>query len=86
MTCSEDGNCGGGYIEESIDLAFKNGVPYEFDLPYAGYKESQSVCAKTSNNIFYSQGTVARYSYYNIEDSKIIELLVDGPLMISVSA
>jgi C1A family cysteine protease len=69
LTCSTYGSCTGGYLEESIDLAWKLGVPYEVDVPYVGYKISQSICSNTQDNVRYTNSSTARNSFYNVNDT-----------------
>jgi len=67
-------------------LAYDKGIPYEFDNPYQAQKGDPSMCSNTKKNVKYTDGTKARYSYYNIGDSQIINMLQTGPVMIAVSA
>ena len=55
-------------------------------MPYLAYKGDKSRCNQIDNNIFYTKGSVGRNSFYNVSDDRIIELLLQGPLMISISA
>jgi hypothetical protein len=45
---------------------------------------STSICSDTSNNVQISN--TSRRSYYNINDTKIIQLLQNGPVAIALSA
>lgn len=44
------------------------------------------MCSNTKKNVKYTDGSKARYSYYNIGDTQIINMLQTGPLMIAISA
>lgn len=44
------------------------------------------MCSNTKKNVKYTDGNKARYSYYNIGDSQIINMLQTGPVMIAISA
>ncbi len=67
-------------------MAYDKGVPYEYDVPYQGQKGDQSMCENVKKNVKYTDGNKSGFSYYNIGDSQIINLLQTGPVMIALSA
>jgi hypothetical protein len=44
------------------------------------------MCTNNKKNVKFTDGTKARYSFYSIGDSQIINMLQTGPLMIAISA
>lgn len=67
-----------------MQLVANKGIPYESSYPYDPFGVVNSkIC--TSDNRVTQAGTKARW-IRNVTDSKIIDLLQQGPLVISISA
>lgn len=85
LRCTPDSDCGGGYIENAVDVVLQNGAPLEEKYPYEPYQSSSSrICLPhlTSKKI----SDKPRMSFYGITDNEIKNILSRGPVAIAVSA
>lgn len=44
------------------------------------------MCNNTKRNVKYTDGNISRYSFYNVGDMQIINMLQSGPVIVAVSA
>ena len=83
LKCTDASSCSGGYLENAIDKALKSGLPYQSEFGYDPYSNNIGICY-TKNLIKVSNKT--RVSKYHIDDSMIMTMLQDGPVVAAVSA
>jgi C1A family cysteine protease len=84
LKCTRGSSCNGGYLENSIDKAIEKGLPYESEYPYDPYGPNNNGICSSSDLIPISNST--RVSKYYTSDDVIINMLVNGPVAIAVSA
>lgn len=84
LKCTAGSSCSGGYLENSIDKALQNGLPYESEFPYSPYSANNNGICSTNDLIPISNAS--RVSKYYASDDAIIELLQAGPIAAAVSA
>ena len=81
LECTKDSSCSGGYLEYAIDELL-NEVPFEFVYRYDPEDTSSTgICDAGGVQI----GEKAE-NYYTLTDAELIDLVVDRPVAISVSA
>lgn len=87
LKCTPGSSCSGGYLERALDRALVAGLPYESDYPYNPYSYSYELnYGLCSTNNLVKISNRSRISAYNVDDSRIIEMLQDGPVTAAVGS